>query len=138
MALLCRSAGSEIVAVAEFSLRVNSGLVHQHDGDVVADRINASALITLKSLILFRQRGFADRADQNLEKSFVDHFGNFTPNPNDWPHRFRCIPSLHFNLPGEHTPNSGELRPYDRILGSSMCEARTDDSQNFGRQQDRY
>jgi hypothetical protein len=30
-----------------FLLRVNGGLVHQHDGDVVAHRINASALITL-------------------------------------------------------------------------------------------
>lgn len=66
-----------------FLLRVDGGLVHQHDGDVVAHRINASALITLKSVILFRQRGFADRTDQNLEKTFVDHFGNFTPNVND-------------------------------------------------------
>jgi hypothetical protein len=66
-----------------FLLRVNRGLVHQHDGDVVAHRINASALITLKSVILFRQRRFADRTDQNLEQSFVDHFGNFTPNAND-------------------------------------------------------
>ena len=66
-----------------FLLRVNGGLVHQHDGDVVAHRINASALITLQSVTLFRQRGFADRTDQNLEKTFVDHFGNFTPNVND-------------------------------------------------------
>ena len=69
--------------LARFLLRVNGGLVHQHDGDVVAHRINASALITLKSVILFRQRRFADRTDQNLEQSFVDHFGNFTPNAND-------------------------------------------------------
>jgi hypothetical protein len=83
VALLCVSAGSETVAVGEVLLRVNGGLVHQHDGDVVAHRINASALITLKSVILFRQRRFADRTDQNLEQSFVDHFGNFTPNAND-------------------------------------------------------
>jgi hypothetical protein len=33
--------------LVRFLLRVNGGLVHQHDWDVVAHRINASALITL-------------------------------------------------------------------------------------------
>ena len=90
-----------------FLLRVNGGLVHQHDGDVVADRINASALITLQSVTLFRQRGFADRTDQNLEKTFVDHFGNFTPNANDWPQRFRCI-QLAFHICAENIHPTAE------------------------------
>ena len=105
-----------------FLLRVNGGLVHQHDGDVVAHRINASALITLQSVTLFRQRGFADRTDQNLEKTFVDHFGNFTPNANDLAAEISLHSACISHLRGEHTPDSRELRPYDRILGSSSAK----------------
>jgi hypothetical protein len=37
-------------------------------------------LTTLQRVVLFGQRSLALGADQDIEESFVDHFGNSTPN----------------------------------------------------------
>ena len=60
-------------------LRVERCLIDEHDGDIVAHRVHAPALTTLQGVILFGQRCLAHGADQDLEKAFVDHFGNSTP-----------------------------------------------------------
>jgi hypothetical protein len=50
--------------------RIDRSFVHQHDGDVVPHRIDATALAALQALasVLQYQRLFADRADQNIEQ----------------------------------------------------------------------
>jgi hypothetical protein len=60
--------------------RVERCLINKHDGDIVAHRVQAPALTTLQRVVLFGQRSLALGADQDIEESFVDHFGNSTPN----------------------------------------------------------
>jgi hypothetical protein len=61
-------------------LRVERCLIDEHDGDIVAHRVQAPALTTFQRVVLFSQPFLAHGADQDLEKAFVDHFGNSTPN----------------------------------------------------------
>jgi hypothetical protein len=63
-------------------LGVESRLVDEHDWNVVAHWIQSPTLGALKGFVLFHERSLANGADKNLEQSFVDHFGNFTPNRN--------------------------------------------------------
>src|ERR1700693_2854477 len=52
----------------------DAGFVEQHDGDVVADRIDAAAGGALQSLLVGRRfdRRLALRANQNIEQFFRD------------------------------------------------------------------
>lgn len=56
-------------------LRLNLCLIDQHDWDVVFDRVDPmalGALQTLRALAIF-ERLLTRRADQHLQKAFVDH-----------------------------------------------------------------
>ena len=62
--------------------RVDHGFVHQHDGDVVAHRIDAAALSALEALppvfVFEYQRLLTHGADQNLEQVRGNHEWHFT------------------------------------------------------------
>jgi len=50
-------------------LSLNDGLISQHDGQIVTDRVNSLAFLTLDAALVFfeRELSFADRTDQNIE-----------------------------------------------------------------------
>ena len=56
---------------------LNGGGVHQHDGDVVLNRVNAATLAAFQALAArFRSHGFlAYRADQHVEEILRNHDG---------------------------------------------------------------
>lgn len=61
------------------SIRVDRGLVQEHDRNVVLDRIHAPAARTLERFSLRHYRNLAFRTDQNIEQFFVDHVGILHP-----------------------------------------------------------
>src|SRR5215813_7134030 len=92
-------------------LRFDGRLVDQHDGNVVSDRIESSALIAFQTFTFFRQWGFTDRADQNLKKSFVDH-------------RTILLPSSRFRL------NSFPIKTFESV--SNLLKTRPSLQRGFG------
>ena len=56
-------------------LALDGGFIHQHDRDVVLDRIDAVALLALQALGIFPvfKSLFARRANQNFQQIFSDH-----------------------------------------------------------------
>ena len=60
---------------ATAALRLDRGLVDQHDGDVVFDRIDAVTLGTLQAfgVLAILERLLAGRTNQNFQQIFGDH-----------------------------------------------------------------
>lgn len=78
----CVSLGQVLIQYpkrSQKSLCVEGGFIDEHDWNVVANRVEPPALGTFQRFVFLGQWGFADGANQNLEKGFVDHFGNSTP-----------------------------------------------------------
>jgi hypothetical protein len=59
---------------------VHAGFVHQHDGNIFAHGINATARGALQALLIRRGRNgrFTERANQNIEKFLGDGHDYFT------------------------------------------------------------
>lgn len=52
---------------------IDCGFVDQHDGNVVFNWINTTALRTFEGFALRGERRFAGRANKDFEKIFVNH-----------------------------------------------------------------
>jgi hypothetical protein len=60
---------------------LNRRLVHQHDGNVILDRVDAVTFLASQSRVILHEpdRGLALRTHQNLEESGIDgHCRNIT------------------------------------------------------------